>query len=431
MRKVVSGAVGALILASFFVSTSPAGADGTETLGPPSIGIADGSGIAIGGTGMQAQPGTISVSVPAGATVNQVLLYWEGDNGGGAAPDDTIVIEGTEVTGTLIGGPTLFFADVQFAAFRADVTGLNLVAAGANSLDVSGLTNNFRNNGAGVAVIYDDGTEADLELRDGLDLAFVDFASPLDTTTPQTYAFAAAATDRVATLSLFAASVEDARPRPNAIDVTVGGVTTRFTDPFTSNDGPEWDSTVLSFTVPAGADSVVVQALSVGDGTDNLPASLAWVMSGLTVPTPPPPPPGECTLTPGYWKTHSEFGPAPYDATWALLPNGASTPFFGTGKTWLQAFNTPPAGQAYWILAHAWMAATLNGLAGADTSVVAAELTQAAALLDQYDGSPQPMSAITRPVRAQFVALAGTLDAYNNGLLGPGHCDNDTPSGSS
>ena len=425
MRRFASAAVGAVVIAGLagLAGTAPAGADGTETLGSPSIGIAAGSGIAIGGTGLQSQPGTISVAVPAGATVEQVLLYWEGDNANGAAPDDTIVIEGTEVTGTLIGGPTQFFATVAFAAFRADITGLGLVAAGANSLEVSGLTNNFRNNGAGVAVIYDDGTDAHLELRDGLDLAFVDFAPTLDTTAPQTYTFAAAAADRTATLSLFAASVDDSRPRPNAVDVTIGGVTTRFTNPFGSNDGLEWDSVDLTFVVPAGATSVTAQALSVGDGTGNLPASLAWIMGGLTVPTPPPPPPpGGCTLTPGYWKTHSEFGPAPYDATWAQLPNGASTPLFGTGTTWLQAFNTPPAGQAYWILAHAWMAATLNGLAGADTSPVTAQLAQAAALLDQYDGSPQSMAAITRPVRATFISLAAALDAYNNGVTGPGHC---------
>ena len=26
-----------------------------------------------------------------------------------------------------------------------------------------------------------------------------------------------------------------------------------------------------------------------------------------------------CTLTQGYWKTHSSYGPAPYDVTWAIL----------------------------------------------------------------------------------------------------------------
>lgn len=288
MRKLAVMTAGAIALAGILVAAPPSGADGTETLGAPSVDVAAGSGFAIGGTGLHAQPGTIAVAVPAGASVEQVLLYWEGDNDGAAPADDTIVIEGTEVTGTLIGGETVFFSDVRFGAFRADITSLGLVAAGANSLQVSGLTNTFRNNGAGVAVIYDDGTTADLELRDGLDLAFVDFAAPLDTTAPQTYTFAAEAADRTATLSLFAASVEDGRPRPNAIDVTIDGVTTRFTDVFTSIDGAEWDSVELSITVPAGATSLTAQALSVGDGTDNLPASFAWIMAGLTVPTTPP-----------------------------------------------------------------------------------------------------------------------------------------------
>lgn len=50
-------------------------ADGTETLGPPSIPIADGTGIVAAGTGMVTQPGTINIDVPVGASVNQVLLY--------------------------------------------------------------------------------------------------------------------------------------------------------------------------------------------------------------------------------------------------------------------------------------------------------------------------------------------------------------------
>lgn len=28
---------------------------------------------------------------------------------------------------------------------------------------------------------------------------------------------------------------------------------------------------------------------------------------------------GGCTLTQGYWKTHSRYGPAPYDTTWAKV----------------------------------------------------------------------------------------------------------------
>ena len=40
--------------------------------------IAKRAGISLGGTGLQSQPGTITVTVPAGANVAQVLLYWGG-----------------------------------------------------------------------------------------------------------------------------------------------------------------------------------------------------------------------------------------------------------------------------------------------------------------------------------------------------------------
>ena len=72
-----------------------------------------------------------------------------------------------------------------------------------------------------------------------------------------------------------------------------------------------------------------------------------------------------CTLTPGYWKTHSKYGPAPYDATWAEI--GEDTPFFASGKTWYDALWTEPkGGEAYYILAHAYIAAALNFKNGAD-----------------------------------------------------------------
>jgi len=263
-----------------------AAADGTEVLGPPSIPVAEGSGVATGGTGMHVQPATMTVDVPAGATVEQVLLYWEGHFNTGD-PDSTIVVEGNTVDGTLIGGPTLFFGDVSAAVYRADVTALGLVSPGANALEVSGLAFSYRNNGAGVLVIYDDGTDAVIDLRDGSDLAFVNFAPPLDTTVPQTFTFAPSPVDRTATLNLFAASVADGEVRPNALDVTVGGSTTRFTDFFSSNAGAEFDVQQETVTVPAGVTELTVQALSVGDGTPNLPASFNWLASMLTVAPPP------------------------------------------------------------------------------------------------------------------------------------------------
>src|SRR4030042_6097989 len=78
-----------------------------------------------------------------------------------------------------------------------------------------------------------------------------------------------------------------------------------------------------------------------------------------------------CTLTPGYWKTHSMLGPAPYDDTWAMLEGGLGedTIFFLSGQTWYEVLWTPPAkGNAYYILAHAFIAAKLNLLNGASST---------------------------------------------------------------
>jgi len=124
-----------------------------------------------------------------------------------------------------------------------------------------------------------------------------------------------------------------------------------------------------------------------------------------------------CTLTPGYWKTHSSFGPAPYDDTWAQVGEGTS--FFSSGQTWYQVLWTSPSGgNAYYILAHAYIAAVLNGLNGADTSAVTAQLSHAAVLFGTYS----PTSTLSRAVRADFISTASLLDQYNNGLIGPAHC---------
>jgi hypothetical protein len=130
-----------------------------------------------------------------------------------------------------------------------------------------------------------------------------------------------------------------------------------------------------------------------------------------------------CSLTPGYWQTHSEYGPAPYDATWAMLADGADTEFFTTGKSWYQTFHTSPRGNAYYQLSFHYMAAVLNGLNGANTSVVSSEMAAAKALFETY--SPRQIASLRgkNALRRQFIALAGVLASYNEGDIGPGHCD--------
>lgn len=159
MKKLGFSGKGSLFLAwllavSFLFGISPdrALANGNETLGAPSIAIAPGSGIVAAGAGLVVQPGTIDINVPG--TVEQALLYWECR---GPIDDNTIVVDGMNVTGTLIGT-----AGASSASFRADITARNLVDSGPNSLTVSGLNCgvNAVNNGAGLLVIFDGGSAA-------------------------------------------------------------------------------------------------------------------------------------------------------------------------------------------------------------------------------------------------------------------------------
>lgn len=173
----------------------------------------------------------------------------------------------------------------------------------------------------------------------------------------------------------------------------------------------EYTAEIGPFTADGcGQPFPVANVVSFSDGSD---AVSATATVDVTVACPQI----GCTLTQGYWKTHSSYGPARFDDTWALLPQGADTAFFGSGLSWYSAFWTAPRGNAYWILAHQFAAATLNGLNGADTSVVAAELTAAEALLSSTTPSTFPASDA-----ATARQLAGALDAYNNGVTGPGHC---------
>lgn len=135
-----------------------------------------------------------------------------------------------------------------------------------------------------------------------------------------------------------------------------------------------------------------------------------------------------CTLTPGYWKTHSSYGPAPYDSTWAQLSAGADTAFFSSGLSYYEALWAAPRGDAYIILAHAFIAAQLNALNGASRPEAVDTAYQAALTLLQ-NATPQSSSGKGKKGkgdsgidRKAFIDAAKVLDDYNNGITGPGHC---------
>lgn len=310
------------VLGAFLLVASVQGlalANGTETLGPPSVAVLDGSGTVAAGTGLLTGSGTINVTVP-GAPV-QALLYWEAQDDKGTLPtaSDTITVNGSAVTGDIIGGPTDFFTRLETAAYRADIT--TMVTTGANSLSIVAPSGRI-NNGAGVFVIYDDGaTTAAIDIRDGDDVAWAGAPDELRRhTEPQTFSFDAESADRVADLTLFVASVADDTPnmapvRPTAIDISSGVVTVTYDNVLGSNDGLYWDTYITSVVIPAGATELTVHVQSKDNPpTDGNPASLVWIGAGLSMPVNPP---GGEGCTPGYWKQKQHFD------SWA--PTGFAT----------------------------------------------------------------------------------------------------------
>lgn len=132
----------------------------------------------------------------------------------------------------------------------------------------------------------------------------------------------------------------------------------------------------------------------------------------------PPPPPPSCTLTQGYWKNHQ----SDWDDAGDNRPFLTTDLFYNSGVSYITIMNTAPkGGNAYIQLAHQFIAASLNvgGLSGSGVAAVDAALAGADAYFaGAAAGIPNPSGSL----RTQLQGWATTLDDYNNGVTGPGHC---------
>ena len=116
-----------------------------------------------------------------------------------------------------------------------------------------------------------------------------------------------------------------------------------------------------------------------------------------------------CTYTQGWYKNKGS------DA----LPGGN---FYGSGASWLTVLETAPkGGNPYYVLAHQFIAAWLNAQSASKPAAVATALGAAAT----YFGSATPVdwSAGGQYTKSQLTAWADLFGAYNEGTIGPGHCN--------
>jgi hypothetical protein len=123
---------------------------------------------------------------------------------------------------------------------------------------------------------------------------------------------------------------------------------------------------------------------------------------------------GNCTLTQGFWKNHPSAWPVDE------LVLGGTT--YSKAEA-LTILDTPPRGDATYILIDQLIAATLSVANGADPSALGSTLADANAWLQAHPLGSKP----TGDDRNTGVALAAVLDSYNNGVTGPGHCGDATP----
>jgi len=137
--------------------------------------------------------------------------------------------------------------------------------------------------------------------------------------------------------------------------------------------------------------------------------------------------PGGCTLTIGYWKTHAGFTGRNPDRVTPLLPIWLGT----TGGA--KSIQVTSAAQAVSLLSMSGdasnginklyaqlLGAKLNMANGADGSAVASTIAAADAFLATKKAAD--WGSLSKADKQMVLGWMTTLDNYNNGYIGPGHC---------
>ena len=118
-----------------------------------------------------------------------------------------------------------------------------------------------------------------------------------------------------------------------------------------------------------------------------------------------------CTYTQGYWRNHPD--------AWPVTSLTLGTVTYQAGEL-MAILDNPARGNGLVILAHQLIAAKLNIANGADPSAVQQTITEA----DDMIGA-----LVVPPIGDGYLApdqtssLTETLTEYNEGTIGPGHCE--------
>jgi hypothetical protein len=182
----------------------------------------------------------------------------------------------------------------------------------------------------------------------------------------------------------------------------------------------EFDVLIDMFDTPdTGDNGVGMVATDMGAPGSGTPGVMKIVMNhrgsgGLDnivfePPPPPPPPPGGCSYTIGFWKNHTDVWPVGSLTLGGVLYNQTEL---------LAILNQAPKGDKTIILAHQLIGAKLNLENGADPTALGTTIADADAWLAAHGGVGSGLKDWDGGE-----TYSTTMDNYNNGFIGPGHCD--------
>jgi len=138
-----------------------------------------------------------------------------------------------------------------------------------------------------------------------------------------------------------------------------------------------------------------------------------------------------CTLTIGYWKTHAGFGPQDDDVTpllpiWLGTADGDKSMNVEDAATAVEILKMKTYGDESNGITKLYaqlLGAKLNLASGAGGSAVDETIADADAFLADNDWTD--WAGLSEGDKDMVLDWKDMLDDYNNGIIGPGHCDGD------
>ncbi|MEW5797302.1 MAG: SdrD B-like domain-containing protein [Candidatus Zixiibacteriota bacterium] len=138
-----------------------------------------------------------------------------------------------------------------------------------------------------------------------------------------------------------------------------------------------------------------------------------------------------CTYSKGYWKNHAGFGPqddvvTPLLPLWLGLADSTNSLAIADAQTAVDVLSQNVYGDPSNGITKLYaqlLAAKLNIANGADPADIAQTVGDADSFLGSHDWTAWETIDIEQ--RRIVLGWKDLLDQYNNGLIGPGHCDSD------